>query len=207
MVWYQIKNVWISVCGSVCLMSVWCNAPGLHVFCKIIIRLVYFCVFHRALLGVVLSNWCSCALRTWRMWRFRIWEIAGFVQDCMIWARLLNTIALRATLPCRCNLVLGTLECSKIGVHKWYDTPSRHLIGVFGPALLFRQSEKLVCREIDIVQRADLWFYLEFYSPTGGSEFRQRKKTRYTCYWGFQLLVIGLSWGIYTMSWFQRLNQ
>ena len=65
--------------------------------------MVYFCVFHRALLGGVLSNWCSCALRTWRMWRFRIWEIAGFVQDCMIWARLLNTIALRATLPCRCN--------------------------------------------------------------------------------------------------------
>ena len=26
--------------------------------------LVYFCVFHRALLGGVLSNWCSCALRT-----------------------------------------------------------------------------------------------------------------------------------------------
>ena len=107
---YQIKNVWISVCVSVCPMSVvWCNAPRMTTIAGFLQDynsiLVYFCVFHRALLGGVLSNWCSCALRTWRMWRFRIWEIAGFVQDCMIWARLLNTIALRATLPCRCNLV------------------------------------------------------------------------------------------------------
>ena len=98
----------VNLCLSVCV-SVRCNAPRMTTIAGFLQDynsiLVYFCVFHRALLGGVLSNWCSCALRTWRMWRFRIWEIAGFVQDCMIWARLLNTIALRATLPCRCNLV------------------------------------------------------------------------------------------------------
>ena len=115
-------NLCLSVCLCVCLSR--CNAPRMTTIAGFLQDynsiLVYFCAFHRALLGGVFSNW-SCVLRTWRMWRIRIWEIAWFVQDCMIWARLVNTIALRATLPCRCNLVSQKM----CGIAKYFFNNNR----------------------------------------------------------------------------------
>ena len=57
-------------CVNLCLCDVClsrCNAPWIARIAGFLQDynsiLVYFCVFHRALLGGVLSNWCSCVLR------------------------------------------------------------------------------------------------------------------------------------------------
>ena len=86
---YQIKNVWISVRPWVCLSDVRCNAPRMATIAGFLqdynSMLVYFCVFHRALLGGVLSNWFRVR------WEHDACDDFGFgrLQDlCKIaWAR------------------------------------------------------------------------------------------------------------------------
>ena len=87
-------------CVNLCLSNVWCNARDCRIWAKNNSYSVNFCVFSE-LLGGVLSDWCSCALRTWRVDDFWLFKLC-----------LLNTIALRPTVPCRCNAILQRFRTS-----------------------------------------------------------------------------------------------